>query len=320
MISRRPTTLAFLNKRFRYPQMNSIHKAIEKSHKSYGLKAKALMIIARSGCGKTEAVRSYEDNYNKQYTESHDIGPILYIALSEKITPNGIITLIYNELGIKKSSNETERCGKLALILQRLGIELIIIDEIQHVLPEHTHAKTQECADFFKSFMDRTKIPFIFVGTPKSTRLLHIFKVPTTKAGKLKDLSPKDRVAKAEKEEEQLLHRTRKPVQIKPFAHNSKGWISILECFQKIVGVPCIKLSNEETALRCWLASKGFLKRIANILEEAIEEVEDGKQITLTDLANAYDELNNTNSDTFGNPFSIDNNKLDKWLGLEVQA
>jgi len=319
MIIRRPTTLAFLKKRFRYPQMNNIQKAIEKAHKSYGLKAKALMICARSGCGKTETVLSYMDKYNKQYTATHKIGPILYIGLSEKITPNGIITLIYNELGIKKSSNETERCGKLALILKRLNIELIIIDEIQHVLPEHTHAKTQECADFFKSFMDKTKIPFVFVGTPKSTRLLHIFKVPKTKAGNLKDHSPKDKLAIAEKEEEQLLHRTRKPVHIKPFAHNSIAWTKILESFQQIIGVPCIKLSHEETALRCWLASKGFLKRMANFLEEAIEEVEEDQQITLSDLADAYDDLNNFNPESFGNPFTLEPHELNKWLGLEVQ-
>jgi len=304
MIKQIPTreahTLAFLKVRFKYSQVKKVHDAVKRVHKTCGYKAKCTMILGESNTGKTEAVKSYKKLFPDEVTNEKTNKTVLYIQLDEKITPNGIITLMLSELGVNRSGNEVVRKTALLDLLESVGTSLIIVDEIQHVLPEHGIATTQACADFFKTLLDKSKVPVVFVGLPKSMRLFDVY---MHKAPSKNKKNTDTHNLTIHREQDQLKHRALNGYMLNPMEYKSNSWTGVLQQYSKIIGIKGKILLNPSVQFRLWVATTGYIGRLSNVIEQALEQLDSDENLSLEHFHTAYDIANTWNKSSF-EPFS----------------
>lgn len=299
---RKPHTERFLKSLIKNKVFNEAIKAIDYSHRTAGLKPKGVMLLGPSGVGKSTIVHAYRKKFPDIALDDRTLRPILFISLHAKCTAHDIVSALLAECddpapdkGVFR--NKIIRFNRLAASLK---VELIIIDEIQHVLPEHTHRRTQEAADTIKSITTDTGIPFILVGLPHSKRLL------------------KDDI-EGKYSEDQLIRRFNAPILLSPAPLGSKAWSNLMASYQQALGVPCISLNTEQMLKRFHLATSGLHGFVANLLEFALEEVDEGEQICLEHLARAYDFC--TSVQPFkGNPFLMPMSQVNRALGVTSNA
>ncbi len=294
---RKPHTEAFLQLTIRNQQFDLAYQAISRCHKTAGLKPKSMMLLGASGAGKSTLLHLYRKAFPDAELEDRTLRPILYISLPSRVTVNDILSGLLEACGDPEPQKGTARSllNRLYGLTKSLGVQLIIIDEIQHVLPEHTHRRTQEAADMIKSIMDRSLIPFVLAGLPHGNRIL-------------------TDTVKGKHSEDQLIRRFNASVQLKPPALGSNAWKNLMAVYQKTIGVPCINLSSDEMLKRFYLASNGLHGFIANVLEHSLESTDGNEQICITHLSEAFDV--SSCADLIENPFKMSLPQVERALAL----
>jgi type II secretory pathway predicted ATPase ExeA len=299
---RQAHTDAFLQLTIRNQQFDQAYQAIGRSHKTAGLKPKSMMLLGASGAGKSTLLNTYRKAFPDIELEDRIERPILYISLQPRVTVNDILAGLLEACGDPEPQKGTARSllNRLYGLTKSLGVQLIIIDEIQHVLPEHTHRRTQEAADMIKSITDRSLIPFVLTGLPHGSRLLA------------------DTI-KSRYSEDQLIRRFNASVQLKPPELGSNAWKILMGGYQASIGVPCINLTSDEMLKRFHLASNGLHGFIANLFEHALEATDGKQQICMSHLVSAFD-LSASSLALAGNPFSMSLPQIERALALRPNA
>ncbi len=219
-LERKPHTVSFLQRTIRNKQFDEATEAIRRSHKTAtGKNPKSLMLLGPSGAGKSTLVNTYRRTFPDIVKTDRTERPIIYVSLQSCVTPKDILSALLDACGDPEPGKGTSSSlfRRFKGLADSLKVELIIIDEIQHVLPEHTHRRTQEAADTIKSISTDTKIPFILVGLPHGIRLL-------------------TDTIKGKHDEDQLIRRFNAPVEIKPAAIGSKAWQNLIGGYQQTIG------------------------------------------------------------------------------------
>jgi type II secretory pathway predicted ATPase ExeA len=296
--TRKAHTEKFLLRTIRNKQFDQATEAIARCHKTVGLKPKSMMLLGESGAGKSTIVDLYRKAYPAVEVEDRTLRPILYTSLEQRVTINDILAGLLESCGDPEPDKGPARSmlRRFYGLTKSLGVQLIIIDEIQHVLPEHTHRRTQEAADTIKSITDRSGIPFILSGLPHGQRLLT------------------DSI-KGKYAEDQLIRRFNASIEVIPPALGSNAWKNLMDGYQKAVGVPIITLNNDDLLQRFHLATNGLHGRIANLLEHSLEATDGHEQICLSHLARAFD-IGASSKSLAANPFSMTMPKVKHALGL----
>jgi len=295
---RKTHTENFLQRTIRNKQFDETIEAINRSHKTSGLKPKSMMLLGESGAGKSTIVNTYRKAYPDVELEDRTQRPVIYTSLQPRVTVNDILAGLLEACADPEPDKGTSRSllKRLYGLTKSLGVQLIIIDEIQHVLPEHTHRRTQEAADTIKSITDRTGIPFILTGLPHGNRLL---------ADSIKGMHSED----------QLARRFNASVEIGYPALGSKAWKNLMGGYQTAVGVPFIELNSEEMLKRFHLATSGLHGFIANLLEHALESTDGYEQVCLNHLVRAF-EITSSGKAQTANPFAMSMPQVERALGL----
>lgn len=301
-LRRKPHTVSFLQRTIRNKQFDEASEAISRSHKTTGLNPKSLMLLGPSGAGKSTLVNTYRRKFPDVVLEDRTERPILYVSLHARVTVNDILSALLAACGDPEPDKGTARAllRRFYGLAESLGVQLIIIDEIQHVLPEHTHRRTQEAADTIKSISTDTQIPFVLVGLPHGIRLLN------------------DTI-KGKHDEDQLIRRFNTPIEIIPAALGTKAWQNLMGGYQQALGVPSISLTTEEMLKRFHLATDGLHGFVANLLEHALEETDGHQQICLKDLAQGF-EYSSVSIRATGNPFLMSLPQVERALALRANV
>jgi len=292
-------TKAFMERIIRTKTFNAGMDAIAQCHKTAGTKKpKSMFLVGPSGVGKSAIAHEYLSKFPPFETDTGRIQRVLYVPLTAKATVKQMLSAMLAAAHDPNPfvGNEGEMTSRLATLIKNTGIELIILDEIHHVLPEHSTAKavTQSAADLLKSLTDRCSMPFVLVGLQESVRLLQAQK-------------------KHNAEKDQYRRRCRAPFVMDPLAIDGEEWTDTIRHYENNLGVPCITLTSDEMLARLHLASGGLHGRLSNLFEEALELSDGNTQITLDVLAVAY--LNASSVFDFDkNPFSISTRVLRDYL------
>lgn len=300
--SRKAHTVAFLLRTIRNKQFDEAINAITQCHKTAGLNPKSMVLLGESGAGKSTIVNTYRKSFPDVEREDRTERPILYTSLQARVTVNDILAGLLEACGDPEPDKGTARSllKRLYRLTKSLGVQLIIIDEIQHVLPEHTHRRTQEAADTIKSITDLSYIPFVLTGLPHGIRLLN-----DTNKGK--------------NSEDQLIRRFNIFLELKSPTLGSKAWKNLMGGYQKAIGIPSIDLTSDEMLKRFHLATNGLHGFIANILEHALEDTDGHEQVCLGHLARAF-EMTSVSMKQTANPFLMDLPHVERALALRENA
>lgn len=302
-LERKLHTVSFLQRTIRNKQFDDATEAIHRSHKTTGGKnPKSLMLLGPSGAGKSTLVHAYRKMFPDVVREDRTERPILYVSLHARVTVNDILSALLTACGDPEPDKGTARSliRRFNKLAESLSVQLIIIDEIQHVLPEHTHRRVQEAADTIKSISTDTSLPFILVGLPHGRRLL-------------------TDTIKGKHEEDQLIRRFNAPVEIVPAALGSKAWQNLMGGYQQAIGVPCINLTTTDMLKRFHLATGGLHGFVANVLEHALEETDGKEQVCMEHLARAF-EFSTGSLSKVGNPFLLTMTHVERALALQANV
>lgn len=320
-VSRPVIQAAFDMMRIKHPRIPAVHQSFDDAREvgrlaPYSPK-RYLEFFAPSHSGKSMAVITYiEDTVVPQAIERglfpadmnrHLIAAkqniVLHVTLSPKATPKSLATDILYRLGDERSMNaDTSTLLRRVYQLLRdpeVGVELVILDEIQHLAtgivsrPGGSARKvhkpeTTDVTDTLKTMMISGLVPMVFVGIPEAREHLSI--------------------------DSQLTGRESAKIDFSPLRWSDAGDAEIFLHYCGLVGLMIKRhgLMAEETNLvkddiphKLWAASGGCIGLVSRIAEEATFHAFHRKatRVEYEDLSRAVDTRAVPNGYCTYNPF-----------------
>jgi len=130
-----------------------------------------LRVLAPSGSGKSTAALEYKALVDRRRGDTEATSSVLFVPLNAATTSKRLMVQILQKLGDPQPEKGTEQhlTYRVMQFLQRRGIELLIIDEVQHLRGRAT--ALSDVTDTLKSFLDAGVVPIVFLGTDEGKDL-----------------------------------------------------------------------------------------------------------------------------------------------------
>lgn len=210
--------------------VSEIFKRIAFVHKQYQknlVEKKAYLFYGDSGSGKTYLCQEYVKRHKPVRSEEKITIPVLYHSF--KHTNKGVKELLKvlilalggNPPNTRADISEIE--FQFFTLVDDLEVELIILDEVQHLLPKRDGPLAQTIIKYFCGLLDdsRMKCSIVFVGSEAAHRLMTFGQ---TQCDMIDD--------------EQLSRRMLRPTKIKKIFPRTREWINCVNWFLRKVGLP----------------------------------------------------------------------------------
>lgn len=136
--------------------------------------ARHMLILGESGTGKTSLCDWVERINPPIYHEERDQIRVLIVRVPPAVSIGGIAEAFLNALGSfwEQRSSVTAKTKQIILLCRKCGVELILLDEAQH-LKDRGDTKSQYLiADWLKFLLDELALPTVMLGLPRLEELL----------------------------------------------------------------------------------------------------------------------------------------------------
>lgn len=219
--------------------------------KHYGV-ASCMLLTGESGSGKSELAKYYVKNNPVVEDEERTNIPVLHYELRSVATPEEFLRSLLVAIGDPQQGrgarNKGELYARLVILINTVGTELLILDEIQVIIERRSAKVVTGIADLFKDLINDTEIPIIFMGMPWSKYLVD--------------------------SNQQLRRRIAYRYVIPPYRVSNKDtrddYRRLLKLLGDFYGISTIlKLEDVSFALRCFSATNGNLSATANLVCDA---------------------------------------------------
>jgi Cdc6-like AAA superfamily ATPase len=280
-----------------YPRLTNLLKMIEHCHQYSKIAAEplCLLITGWAGAGKTKLYEFYQKRFPRIISEEGTTVTVLSARIPERPTVKKLVTVLLDKLGDPAAGkgdaiNQTLR---LYHLLEKCGVELIILDEFQHFVDWDSSKILKTVSDWLKNLIDETKVPVILVGMPYSDIVLN------------------------EVGNSQLKRRFSSKQNLEFFGWTTneekkdfRGFLQVLD--SQLPLAEFTHLSDETMAFRIYCASNGVVAYVMKILRRAaVIAIEQGRErIALDMLATAYDETVTSDDPNRENPFLLNKAQL----------
>lgn len=280
-----------------HPYLVNILKKIEHCHKfsPKSREAACMLITGWQGVGKTTVSETYVQSYPSRQEAEKTIIPVLCSVIPVPASPKALVTELLSGLGdpIPDKGTMVSQTLRLLDLLIKCEVELIILDEFQHVIDRESLKILLTTADWLKNLLSKTQIPIILIGMPSCTaifsanpQLRRRFSIKCT-------LPPfKWTTPGADDNEIQLLLQTIDT--LLPLKYRSN-------------------LSDPEISYRIYCATGGFMASIMKLIRSgARKAIETGEEkITLRMLEEIYEDELAAFTPEYPNPFSVNYKRLE---------
>lgn len=248
--------------------------------------AEHLMLVGESGVGKSTLLAKYAAEHPPIEHEEFTEVPVLYVALGPSPTPKTLAHTLLRVLGDPKWSTgrEVELTARLVFLIKQCHVQLVIIDEANHLIDKGGEKTLHTAADWIKRLVDATRVSFVLAGVPRITRLLDT--------------------------NDQLRERFREVVEINRLSVAGDSakleFRNVLATFKKFLqDLPAIDISGEVLTCLFAFATDGRLRDIQRLLVRAVELAYEHPDPRLTDkvLAQSFRTVIYPGSPDERNPF-----------------
>lgn len=229
-----------------------------------------MMIVGESGVGKSAIIDRYLQLHPPVVTADGRRVPVLKITTPSVPTTKAIVeAIIIGLVGhLPAKGTMEEQTARLLHLLSVAEVELIIIDEFQHVI-EHANARfKQETSDWIKNLITLSSIPVVLVGMPNSLEIL---------------------------QNEQLRRRFMTKIHVKRFIWSEKGLenlkVFLHELESSLPFEQKLGLGSTDLPHRFYYASDGMLGTVMKIVRGAahLAQAPNGPgKLTMKNLSYAY--------------------------------
>lgn len=138
--------------------------------------AQHLLVLGETGTGKTTLCRDFVTRYPRMALSDRDVVPVLHVSIPSAATIASVTEAMLAKLGDPAPtagtvSAKTARAVKLA---RALSVELLLIDEAQHIQDRGRLPTQYLVGDWLKTVMDELNVPTVLLGLPRVGQLLQV--------------------------------------------------------------------------------------------------------------------------------------------------
>ena len=158
-----------------HPQFTELLAKIEhcRTFSKIARDPECLLAMGEAGTGKTRTIEHYMQAFPRQTTESGTMIPVLSSVVP---VPASYHTLAYQllvDLGDPVPNGSTaQKTRRLIELMKDCRVELLIIDEVNHLLDKDSGRILKTPCDWLKNLMNATNIPVVLFGTPGAGKVI----------------------------------------------------------------------------------------------------------------------------------------------------
>ena len=259
----------------KYPRLKEILSKVDQCHRHAKLTAEppCLFVTGPTGAGKTTISRYFRENHPRRTTEEGTVVPVLTATIPSPASVKSLATSLLDSLGdpIPDKGSTVSQTYRLYRLMGKCEVELVILDEFQHIIDRERLKVLNTAADWLKNLVNHTGKPMVLMGMPGADKILDA--------------------------NDQLERRFSSRMTLEPFGWGTKTREDDFRRFLQVLdeNLPFntrSQLASWETALRIHYATGGVVGKVMALVRTATAKaVRDGQdRITLDRLSNAYEE------------------------------
>ncbi|MFO1444486.1 TniB family NTP-binding protein [Bacillus sp. Bva_UNVM-123] len=158
-----------------HPTYSNLLTEIEEIHyySKGSVKPDSLFLSGEAGVGKSTVLEEYTSRFPRDIVNNNTVIPVLYSTVPVGATPKTVAARLLYSLGDPAYDKGTEisQTSRLLNFIKKCKVELIIIDEFQHLLDRDTKHVLNKASEWVKSFCDEAGVPIILCGFPESKKI-----------------------------------------------------------------------------------------------------------------------------------------------------
>jgi type II secretory pathway predicted ATPase ExeA len=158
-----------------HPNYRRILSEVEDIHfySQESVKPDSMFLSGVAGVGKSTVLEEYSNRFQRKLVNNTTVIPVLYSTVPVGATPKSVASKLLHSLGDPAYEKGTQigQTSRLLNFIKKCKVELIIIDEFQHLLDRDTQHVLNKASEWVKSFCDEAGVPIILCGFPESKKI-----------------------------------------------------------------------------------------------------------------------------------------------------
>lgn len=151
-----------------YPRFKELHREILRCQRLSRLlgEPQCMSLEGVTGAGKTTLARTYADSFERIMTDDGLHVPVFYVEVPSPVTIRDFAQEALRCLGDPAYDKGTRATLtiRLAGLIKDCGVELVILDDFQHLIDSETNHILAQVSDWLKVLIKKTGVPFLVVG------------------------------------------------------------------------------------------------------------------------------------------------------------
>lgn len=210
-----------------------------------------LLLTGPSGAGKSTMVRAYLDSFPRVHETERTHIPVLLVSVPPSPTSRSLASAILEALGHKKAHRGTapEKTAQIHELFTRCGVEMVLLDEFQHLFYAPSLNAFRDVTDWLKNFLEATRVGMVACGLPAAESVVN--------------------------SNEQLARRFSARIRVAPFAFDQaedfQEFRGMLKALGPYLPIPTeTPLHESNLARRVHVGSYGLIDYVIKVLEGAV--------------------------------------------------
>ncbi|MBP0726708.1 ATP-binding protein [Bacillus sp. RG28] len=158
-----------------HPRYKRIYNLISECHLlSVGsVEPGTLFLYGGTGVGKSTLLKEYTQNFPRFVLDGVTNVPVLFVSVPVGATPKSVASEFLLSLGDPnyEKGSQTSLDSRVFQFIERCGVQLVIIDEFQHLIDRDTKHVLNRASDWVKVLTEKAKVPIILCGMPESEKI-----------------------------------------------------------------------------------------------------------------------------------------------------
>lgn len=177
-----------------YPRFQAILDKIEHCHKSsrYSAEPECLFVSGPTGAGKSTIRDLYCKRHPRVETSERTMVPVLWANIPAPTTVKSVVTFLLEKLGDPAAprGSTTNQTLRLAALMKAVGVELVILDELQHFIDRESQRVLKTVSDWLKTLLNETRVPMVLLGLREAKGVFDVNEQLSRRFANRQELSP----------------------------------------------------------------------------------------------------------------------------------